>query len=60
MSITEKDICIVCAWRETCQKRFSVKSKGFRCVDFVRDITIKPEENKEKTSFEKKTMEGNK
>ncbi|MBI4653571.1 MAG: hypothetical protein HY752_00995 [Nitrospirae bacterium] len=35
-----KDICIVCAWRENCQKRFSAKSKDFRCPDFVRDVSI--------------------
>ncbi|MBI4687053.1 MAG: hypothetical protein HY756_04635 [Nitrospirae bacterium] len=39
-----KDICIVCAWREQCQKRFSVKDRDFRCPDFTRDVSIPREE----------------
>jgi hypothetical protein len=37
-----KVLCIVCAWRATCQKQFSLKA-GQRCADFVKDITIKEE-----------------
>ncbi|CAH2030862.1 hypothetical protein [Trichlorobacter ammonificans] len=33
--------CAVCAWRETCAKRFSVTDSGARCPDFSRDVTIK-------------------
>ena len=33
--------CAVCAWRETCAKRFSVTDGGARCPDFSRDISIK-------------------
>jgi hypothetical protein len=33
--------CVVCAWRATCAKRFSVSDGGARCPDFSRDITIK-------------------
>jgi len=44
---TEKDICLVCAWRADCQKRFSAKTSGFRCPHFVRDITL-PRDNEEK------------
>lgn len=33
--------CAVCAWRETCNKRFSVCDGGARCPDFSRDISIK-------------------
>lgn len=33
--------CAVCAWRETCAKRFSVTDGGARCPDYSRDITIK-------------------
>ncbi len=36
--------CLVCAWRERCQKKYSVQpSPSFRCPDFERDRTIKPE-----------------
>ena len=43
------DICAVCAWRETCKKKFSISGKDLRCPDFARDVTIKEktEEDKE-------------
>ena len=41
-------ICAVCAWRATCQKKFSVSGKDFRCAEFVRDVTIKEEKEEEK------------
>jgi hypothetical protein len=33
--------CALCAWRENCNKRFSVSDGGTRCPDFSRDISIK-------------------
>jgi hypothetical protein len=42
------NICAVCAWRATCQKKFSVSGKDFKCADFVKDVSIR-EENKEET-----------
>ena len=33
--------CAICAWRETCAKRFCVSDGGARCPDFTRDISIK-------------------
>lgn len=49
--------CVVCAWRETCAKRFSVADGGSRCPDFSRDVTIKepaepPTETTQETSKE--------
>ena len=47
------DICAVCAWRETCKKKFSISGKDLRCPDFARDVTIKEkteEDEKEKKS----------
>jgi hypothetical protein len=32
--------CAVCAWRENCNRRFSVCDGGTRCPDFSRDISI--------------------
>jgi hypothetical protein len=49
-------ICAICAWRATCQKKFSVSGKDLRCAEFVRDVTIKEEQPEE----EKKEGEGNK
>jgi hypothetical protein len=41
-------ICAICAWRETCQKKFSVSGKDVRCAEFVKDVMIK-EDKKEET-----------
>ncbi|MFH1014958.1 MAG: hypothetical protein V1762_03460 [Nitrospirota bacterium] len=51
----QMDICAVCAWRETCQKKFSVSGKDLRCPDFARDVTIKEKTEEEK---EEKKKEG--
>ena len=37
--------CAICAWRETCAKRFCVTDGGARCPDYSRDISIKPVED---------------
>ena len=40
----EKRLCIICAWRQHCQKRFAVTHNGgmnIHCPDFTRDYTIK-------------------
>jgi|YelNatPaOPRAMG01_1025707.scaffolds.fasta_scaffold563308_2 hypothetical protein len=38
----EASLCVICAWRRDCQKRFLRKEGvGLRCPDFSRDITIK-------------------
>ncbi len=43
----EKELCIVCAWRATCQKQFSMKA-GQKCPDFCKDLTIRePSEDAE-------------
>lgn len=42
-----KDICVVCAWRVDCKKKFSVSGRDLRCPDFSKDISIKNEEKKE-------------
>jgi hypothetical protein len=41
---SEKKYCSICAWRENCQKRFSVvtdASGSVRCQDYSRDLSIK-------------------
>jgi len=43
-------ICVVCAWRERCQKKFSLSGKDMRCPDFCRDITIKESAQDESTN----------
>jgi len=46
-------ICAICAWRETCQKKFSVSGKDVRCAEFVKDVMIKEEPAEEKEGKEK-------
>jgi hypothetical protein len=35
----EASICAVCAWRETCVKKFSFS--GQHCLEYTRDLAIK-------------------
>ena len=35
----EPSICVVCAWRETCVKRFSFT--GQHCLEYTRDLALK-------------------
>jgi hypothetical protein len=53
---SKQEICILCAWRENCQKKFSISGKDIRCTDFVRDLSIKDEE----TQDDRGEREGNK
>jgi hypothetical protein len=49
-----KNICMICAWRQTCIKRFSItKDSKLHCPDFTRDVTIKDEEEEKNQSTEK-------
>jgi len=34
-----QNICSLCAWRATCQKKFSMSGKDMHCPDFCRDVT---------------------
>jgi len=40
-------LCAICAWKATCQKKFSMSGKDMRCTDFVKDVSIKPEKEEE-------------
>ncbi len=48
------DICAVCAWRATCQKKFSISGKDVRCPEFVKDVTIKEKEEEKKGKEQEK------
>jgi cytidylate kinase len=40
----EKQLCVICAWRRDCQKRFGMTSDvflGVYCPDYTRDLSIK-------------------
>ena len=51
------DICIVCAWRGTCQKMFSISGRDIKCADFVRDVSIKKDTSKEDETDESESEE---
>lgn len=48
----EPSICVVCAWRETCVKKYSFT--GQHCLEFTRDLTIKPRPEEEKSKKEER------
>ncbi len=49
--------CSICAWRESCNKRFCVSDGGARCPDFSRDIRIKNiDEETETTANSKESI----
>lgn len=41
---SKTEICVLCAWRESCQKKFSLSGKDMRCPDFVKDLSIKEQQ----------------
>lgn len=45
MSGSRRQSCAVCAWRESCAKKFCVTDGGAHCPDFTRDISIKAPDN---------------
>ena len=52
--------CAVCAWRETCRKKFSVTSAQ-HCPEYTRDVTIKdPPEKASAEAEEQPEKEGSK
>lgn len=45
----ERQFCAICAWRETCARKFCVPDGGAHCPDYTRDITIRDEGDREQT-----------
>ena len=35
------EMCAICAWRETCNKKFSLSGRDAHCADFSEDVSIK-------------------
>lgn len=50
----EADICAICAWRASCLKKFSLSGRDIRCPDFVRDASIKKEQQENKGKEDEK------
>ena len=61
MGIDGKNLCVVCAWRQNCQKKFKLSPGTVRCPDFSRDLNL-PESISDVVApetGEKKGMGGN-
>lgn len=44
MTLDIRAQCAVCAWRETCTKKHTLKETALHCPDFCRDAALPPEE----------------
>jgi hypothetical protein len=40
MTLDVRTQCFVCAWREACTKKHSLKETALHCPDFCRDQTL--------------------
>ena len=50
----DKKLCLICAWRETCVKKFRFSDGvALNCIDFTRDVTLKQEKGDEDRRVEK-------
>lgn len=46
-------ICVVCAWRANCKKKFSIGGDvSMHCPDFTRDVSIDKESKEQKVDEE--------
>jgi hypothetical protein len=51
-----RTICVMCAWRQTCNKKFSMDgATTTRCPEYTRDVTLKQPDEEEAD----KTRNGN-
>lgn len=54
--MTEKiEICAICAWRGTCQKKFSISGRDLHCPDFAEDLSLKKGTEEKEKEKEKET-----
>lgn len=52
---SEKTLCVMCAWRQACNKKFCVDgTTTTRCPEYTRDVTLKEPAR----SSEQQTKEG--
>jgi len=43
-----RTLCVICAWRSTCDKKFLMDgATTTRCPDYTRDVTLKPPPEKD-------------
>ena len=56
LKMADAKICLVCAWRADCQKKFTISKNARFCPDFSKDLLLKEdaEDIQEKKSKDKK------
>ena len=55
----EKTLCVVCAWRLTCNKKFSMDgTTTTRCPEYTRDVTLTPPKDEHEQKQEDRTKRG--
>jgi hypothetical protein len=55
MSENNRKLCIVCAWRANCAKRFSMGDDAtLHCPDFSEDVTLRKRPAEQQPSPEEK------
>jgi hypothetical protein len=53
----ERTICVMCAWRQTCNKKFSMDgATTTKCPEYTRDVTLKPASSEPEDVPEKKSV----
>jgi len=57
MGLDVRKQCLVCAWRETCAKKHTVKETTLHCADFCRDRSLPAEEPEEPARERHKQIE---
>lgn len=51
MKNEQRSLCIICAWRKNCLKKFNMPvDLSFSCPDFTKDIRIKVIKSEERKS----------
>ena len=41
MTIAERKLCVICAWKAICNKKFSMGEGKINCPDFSEDVLLK-------------------
>lgn len=58
MSEDRRKLCIVCAWRANCAKRFSVGDDAtLHCPDFSEDVTLRKRDQAPASSEDREGQE---
>ena len=57
--VTDKVLCVLCAWRENCLKKFRFSGGvAVHCTDFSRDVAIKERKGPLGVSEEAEKVDG--